>query len=70
MKSQSVIQQYDGIFNGLPLDFNEYAISLFKYQYLENILYREFADHFNLNPENIQELKQIPFLPVLSLIHI
>ena len=64
MKSHSSFYQYDKIFRGLPVDFETRALELFKYQYLENLLYREFADRFISNPERIRELKDIPFLPV------
>jgi hypothetical protein len=64
MKSHSSIYQYDRIFSGLPLEFNNRAIEVFKYQYLENPLYRNFSDRFQKTPENIKELKLIPFLPV------
>jgi hypothetical protein len=64
MKSHSSINQYDRIFSGLPLEFNNKALEVFKYQYLENLLYRNFSDRFQKTPENIKELKLIPFLPV------
>lgn len=64
MKSHYSIYQYEKIFTGLPMDFNERAIEVFKYQYLENPLYRDFSDRFHKAPENIAELKLIPFLPV------
>jgi hypothetical protein len=64
MKSHSSIYQYERIFSGLPLEFNNRAIEVFKYQYLENPLYRNFSDLFQKTPENIKELKLIPFLPV------
>jgi Acyl-protein synthetase, LuxE len=64
MKSHSSIYQYDRIPGGLPLDFNERALEIFKYQYLENPLYRNFSDRFHKSPADISELKHIPFLPV------
>ena len=64
MKSHYSIYQYEKIFTGLPMDFNGWAIEVFKYQYLENPLYRDFSDRFHKAPENIAELKLIPFIPV------
>ncbi len=64
MQSHYSIYQYEKIFTGLPMDFNDRAIEVFKYQYLENPLYRDFSDRFHKAPENIAELKLIPFLPV------
>jgi Acyl-protein synthetase, LuxE len=46
------------------MDFNERAMEVFKYQYFENPLYRDFSDRFHKAPENITDLKLIPFLPV------
>ncbi len=39
-------------------------MEVFNYQYLGNPLYRNFSDRFHKSPENITELKLIPFLPV------
>ncbi|HXB29866.1 MAG TPA: hypothetical protein VNW49_08610 [Puia sp.] len=64
MKSHYPIYQYEKIFTGLPKDFNARALEVFKYQYLDNPLYRNFSDRFHKSPENITELKLIPFLPV------
>jgi len=64
LNSQSSTYQYDTIFNGLPGRFNEKALELFKFQYLNNALYRDYANCFNANPTSVKELKQIPFLPV------
>jgi hypothetical protein len=56
--------QYEKIFTGLPLDFQARAIDVFKYQYSENQLYRHFTDQFHHSPHDIDQLNQIPFLPV------
>ncbi len=64
LNSHSSSYQYDGIFNGLPDNFNSRALEVFRYQYSENALYRNFAERFHANPETTRELNQIPFLPV------
>jgi Acyl-protein synthetase, LuxE len=64
LNRQSSTYQYDTIFNGLPGQFNEKALELFKFQYLENGLYRDFSNRFAANPISVKEIKQIPFLPV------
>ena len=64
LNSQSSTYQYDTIFNGLPGQFNEKALELFKFQYLDNTFYRDYANHFIASPATVKELKQIPFLPV------
>jgi hypothetical protein len=64
LNSQSSSYQYDTIFNGLPGQFNEKALELFRFQYQNNLLYREYSNLFSANPVSVKELKQIPFLPV------
>ncbi len=64
LNSHSSSNQYDRIFKGLPLHFNAVAIETFRYQYLENALYGNFAKRFHPAPETIKDLNQIPFLPV------
>jgi phenylacetate-coenzyme A ligase PaaK-like adenylate-forming protein len=64
MTSQSPYNKYVEIFNGLPAEFDEKAVRLFRFQYRENLLYREFVDRFPVAPAQIQSLLQIPFLPV------
>ena len=64
LNSQSSSYQYDTIFNGLPGNFNEKALEHFRFQYLNNTLYRDYANRFSASPATVKELKQIPFLPV------
>jgi phenylacetate-coenzyme A ligase PaaK-like adenylate-forming protein len=64
LNSDHTTYQYDTIFDGLPGKFEEKALELFKFQYQNNILYRNFANRFGANPVNVKELRQIPFLPV------
>jgi phenylacetate-coenzyme A ligase PaaK-like adenylate-forming protein len=64
LNSQSSTYQYDTIFNGLPGQFNDKALELFKFQYHQNTLYRDYANRFAASPSLVKDLKQIPFLPV------
>jgi phenylacetate-coenzyme A ligase PaaK-like adenylate-forming protein len=64
LNSHSSTYQYDTIFNGLPGQFNDKALELFKFQYQDNTLYRDYANRFAASPSSVKELKQIPFLPV------
>jgi phenylacetate-coenzyme A ligase PaaK-like adenylate-forming protein len=64
LSSHSSTYQYDTIFNGLPGQFNEKALELFKFQYLNNTLYRDYANRFAASPTSVKVFKQIPFLPV------
>ncbi|MEI7486462.1 MAG: acyl transferase [Chryseobacterium sp.] len=45
-------------------DFLKAALETFRYQY-ENIeIYRKFVDYLKINPDEINELTKIPFLPI------
>ena len=44
--------------------FLEEALSLFRYQARENILYRSYLAHLSVNPDSVLSLSQIPFLPI------
>src|SRR6185295_18348252 len=64
LNSHSSSTKYESIFAGLPRELVSGALKMFRYQYLENALYRNFADRFQVNPDSVQGLRQIPFLPV------
>lgn len=45
-------------------DFVEESLKTFRYQY-ENIeVYRKFVDYLRINPDNVNQLTEIPFLPI------
>lgn len=45
-------------------EFLKQALNTFHYQYQENEVYRQFVDYLKVNPQEIQTLEEIPFLPV------
>jgi len=45
-------------------NFNETALELFQFQYQNNPVYRSYADHLNVNPNHVNDIKEIPFLPI------
>jgi phenylacetate-coenzyme A ligase PaaK-like adenylate-forming protein len=47
-----------------PLDFEPLALELFRYQYHNVLVYKRFCDILGRNPERINSLNDIPFLPV------
>ena len=47
-----------------PFEFNEIALSLFRYQYKNNKIYRSFVDALGVSDSKVYHLEQIPFLPV------
>lgn len=44
--------------------FTELALQTFKRQYQENPVYREYCDHLGKNPELVNQLSDIPYLPI------
>jgi phenylacetate-coenzyme A ligase PaaK-like adenylate-forming protein len=47
-----------------PSEFNETAVSLFRYQYKNNLIYKRFVDALGVSESQIFHPEQIPFLPV------
>lgn len=47
-----------------PFEFNEIAVSLFRYQYRNNNIYNSFVNSLGLNEKLVYHPEQIPFLPV------
>jgi phenylacetate-coenzyme A ligase PaaK-like adenylate-forming protein len=47
-----------------PFEFNEIAVSLFRYQYRENQIYKSFVDALGVSESQVYHPEQIPFLPV------
>ncbi|MEQ9423902.1 MAG: acyl transferase [Cyclobacteriaceae bacterium] len=45
-------------------NFKRYALEIFKFQALENQVYSSYLKHLNLKIESVQEIDQIPFLPI------
>jgi len=44
--------------------FEKIALKVFRFQYENNLVYREFCDFLKTDPHKIKTLKQIPFLPI------
>ncbi len=47
-----------------PEEFNALSLEIFHFQYANNDIYRQFVDFLKVNPFNVQEYTQIPFLPI------
>lgn len=45
-------------------EFKSLALEVFKYQYRNNSIYREFCDHLNRTEISVNKLTEIPFLPI------
>lgn len=44
--------------------FEKIALKVFRYQYENNVVYREFCEFLNIEKGNIKSISQIPFLPI------
>jgi len=45
-------------------DFKTKALEVFKYQAENNLIYQSFIQHLNINIDAINEIEEIPFLPI------
>ena len=45
-------------------EFQQKCLETFLYQYENIVVYRKFVDYLNVNPNEIQEVEKIPFLPI------
>ena len=55
----------DSIFDiSTSTDFEAMALSVFRMQYAENPVYREFCRYLDTNPAAVIQLSDIPFLPI------
>ncbi len=62
---KEIIQQPDWLSKINDHNFSFYALSIFKFQYQNNLIYRQYVDAIHVNPEEITDIQQIPFLPIL-----
>ncbi len=46
------------------VDFQQNCLETFQYQYNNIKVYRKFVDYLNINPEDVKEVQNIPFLPI------
>lgn len=44
--------------------FEKIALKVFRFQYDNNLVYREFCQHLKVEKQNVKSLLQIPFLPI------
>ena len=45
-------------------DFRQKCLEIFRYQYENVEVYRKFCDYLRVNSNEIQEIQEIPFLPI------
>lgn len=44
--------------------FEKIALKVFRFQYDNNVVYREFCQYLNVEKQDVKSLQQIPFLPI------
>ena len=49
---------------GNTSEFNSIALEAFNYQYNKNLIYKEFSDLLGKNPATVNNVGEIPFLPI------
>ncbi len=54
----------DKISNISKENFSALALEVFRYQAIHNPIYKRFVELLHIQPQNVQELKDIPFLPI------
>lgn len=47
-----------------PTEFESTALEVFRFQYNNNSVYREFCQYFRRSPRRVNSLEEIPFLPI------
>lgn len=47
-----------------PMEFHAMALEIFRFQYQNNPVYREYCDYLKTRPEKVDSLSGIPFLPI------
>jgi hypothetical protein len=56
--------EWDKIFNVNEGNFEDLALEIFQFQYQHNSIYRTYVDMLKFNPQKINKLPGIPFLPI------
>ncbi len=54
----------DKIFGPDDKNFTPLALEIFRFQYEQNPVYRQYCDLLQVNPDNVTAITQIPFLPI------
>lgn len=45
-------------------EFEKFALKVFRYQYEYNMVYKEFCNHLQVDKQDVNSIKEIPFLPI------
>ena len=61
-KAENIIKEVLAI--GDAAAFHRVALGVFRFQYANNALYRQYADLTGATPNGVKDIKDIPFLPI------
>ena len=59
-----MISTYDIFTISNQKQFDKMALKVFRFQYENNLVYREFCDFLKTNVQKVKTIQQIPFLPI------
>jgi hypothetical protein len=63
--TQTTKPSIDSIFSiNNNVDFKRIALAVFRYQATENLVYKKYIEGLKIDPNKVNELEQIPFLPI------
>src|SRR5689334_8696104 len=57
-------RDWNNIFNVNEGNFQDLALEIFRFQHQHNSIYRTYVDMLRFNPQKINEVRDIPFLPI------
>lgn len=63
-RSTVKMQDYHKIFTVTAAGFPELALSIFRFQYAQNAVYRAYCDALGVQADKVVTLAQIPYLPI------
>jgi hypothetical protein len=56
--------EWDKVFNVNEGNFQDLALEVFQFQYQHNSIYKTYVDMLKFNPQEINKLSDLPFLPI------
>ena len=64
MPHNAALINTDSILNATTTNFGMLALSVFRYQYTHNAIYRQYCDAMHVDADKVDDVKKIPFLPI------
>ncbi len=64
MPHNAALINTESILNATTTNFGMLALSVFRYQYTHNTIYRQYCNAMHVDAEKVDDVKKIPFLPI------